>query len=632
MEEQKDRKWNQTEADDSWTDDLAEAIHRQTMKEQQEYGQELGDALQDSGDDRNDAQNPSSESELLRNDMQNDVTGDAESVLSQSQSPLQGSDDFRGEDVLPRRSRNFADPEEALGMRGHTQPEGAVLFDEVVDDADSESRKEKKYFGRKDKSAKKKDRRKEKPERKEKESRDTGKRRYRDENGYQDEYGDEFAKEYGRRRGRRDPYENEDPEFIDSRYRNSDDDRYDRGDERYDRRDDRYARRDDRYDRRGDRYDSGRSRRERERGMSRQERREYEEFLAFKEQQGRGRKKKHRVRNFIITLLVLLFLVIPILAIAARMIGITQGVSTQDIKKLLSDEVKKSQETGAMAGYTNIALFGLDSTQQSLDSGNNRTDVMIIASINNKTGDAKLVSLYRDTYLDVGDGNYQKANAAYAFGGPEQAIKMINKNLDLNITDYVTVGFEGVTDLVDEVGGVEIDVQSDEIEHLNNYQSTMATELGKEYIPVTAPGVQTLNGLQATAYCRIRYTDGGDFKRTERQKEVLSKAFEKLKKSGPVTMIKAANSLSSEVRTSLNPAEIASLAMKAMRFNISETNGFPNDQYRAVGYIGDQSCVIPVHLTDNVVWLHQYLFNDSSYQVSSTVQEISDQVSAKSGY
>ena len=639
MEEQKDRKWNQTEADDSWTDDLAEAIHRQTMKEQQEYGQELGDALQDSGDDRNDAQNPSSESELLRNDMQNDVTGDAESVLNQPQSPLQGSDDFRGEDVLPRRSRNFADPEETLGMRRHTQPEGAVLFDEVVDDADSESRKEKKHFGRKDKSAKKKDRRKEKPERKEKESRDTGKRRYRDENGYQDEYGDEFAKEYGRHRGRRDPYENEDPEFIDSRYRNSDDDRYARGDERYDRRDDRYARgderydrRDDRYDRRGDRYDSGRSRRDRERGMSRQERREYEEFLAFKEQQGRGRKKKHRVRNFIITLLVLLFLVIPILAIAARMIGITQGVSTQDIKKLLSDEVKKSQETGAMAGYTNIALFGLDSTQQSLDSGNNRTDVMIIASINNKTGDAKLVSLYRDTYLDVGDGNYQKANAAYAFGGPEQAIKMINKNLDLNITDYVTVGFEGVTDLVDEVGGVEIDVQSDEIEHLNNYQSTMATELGKEYIPVTAPGVQTLNGLQATAYCRIRYTDGGDFKRTERQKEVLSKAFEKLKKSGPVTMIKAANSLSSEVRTSLNPAEIASLAMKAMRFNISETGGFPNDQYRAVGYIGDQSCVIPVHLTDNVVWLHQYLFNDSSYQVSSTVQEISDQVSAKSGY
>ena len=632
MEEQKDRKWNQTEADDSWTDDLAEAIHRQTMKEQQEYGQELGDALRDSGDDRNDAQNPSSESELLRNDMQNDVTGDAESVLSQPQSPSQGSDDFRGEDVLPRRSRNFADPEEALAMRRHTQPEGAVLFDEVVDDADSESRKEKKHFGRKDKSAKKKDRRKEKPERKEKESRDTGKRRYRDENGYQDEYGDEFAKEYGRRRGRRDSYENEDPEFIDSRYRNSDDDRYARGDERYDRRDDRYDRRDDRYDRRGDRYDSGRSRRERERGMSRQERREYEEFLAFKEQQGRGRKKKHRVRNFIITLLVLLFLVIPILAIAARMIGITQGVSTQDIKKLLSDEVKKSQETGAMAGYTNIALFGLDSTQQSLDSGNNRTDVMIIASINNKTGDTKLVSLYRDTYLDVGDGNYQKANAAYAFGGPEQAIKMINKNLDLNITDYVTVGFEGVTDLVDEVGGVEIDVQSDEIEHLNNYQSTMATELGKEYIPVTAPGVQTLNGLQATAYCRIRYTDGGDFKRTERQKEVLSKAFEKLKKSGPVTMIKAANSLSSEVRTSLNPAEIASLAMKAMRFNISETNGFPNDQYRAVGYIGDQSCVIPVHLTDNVVWLHQYLFNDSSYQVSSTVQEISDQVSAKSGY
>ena len=611
MEDQKDRRWHQPEADDSWTDDLAEAIHRQTMKEQQEYGQELGEALQDSGDDLNEAQDPLTEPEFSECDGQNDVPDDTEHVLNQPQSRLQGSDDFRREDVPPRRSRNFADPEETLRMRRHTQPEGVVLFDEAVDDEDSESRREKKHFGRKDKSAKKKERRREKPERKERERRDTGKRRYRDDNEYQDEYGDEFGEEYGRRRGRRALYEDDYQEFRDLRYMHSDGGRYDSED---------------------DRYASGRSRRERERGMSRQERREYEEFLAFKEQRSRGRKKKHRVRNFIITLLVLLFLVIPILAIAARMIGITQGVSTQDIKKLVSDEVKKSQETGAMAGYTNIALFGLDSTQQSLDSGNNRTDVMIIASINNKTGDTKLVSLYRDTYLDVGDGNYQKANAAYAFGGPEQAIKMINKNLDLNITDYVTVGFEGVTDLVDEVGGVEIDVQSDEIEHLNNYQSTMAAELGKEYIPVTAPGVQTLNGLQATAYCRIRYTDGGDFKRTERQKEVLSKAFEKLKKSGPVTMIKAADSLSSEVRTSLNPAEIASLAVKAMRFNISETGGFPNDQYRAVGYIGDQSCVIPVHLTDNVVWLHQYLFNDSSYQVSSTVQEISDQVSAKSGY
>ena len=97
-------------------------------------------------------------------------------------------------------------------------------------------------------------------------------------------------------------------------------------------------------------------------------------------------------------------------------------------------------------------------------------------------------------------------------------------------------------------------------------------------------------------------------------------------------MIKAANSLASELKTSLNAAEIAALAVKALRCSISETGGFPNEQYRTVGYIGDQSCVIPIHLTDNVTWLHQYLFNDDSYQVSETVQSISDQISAKSGY
>ena len=254
---------------------------------------------------------------------------------------------------------------------------------------------------------------------------------------------------------------------------------------------------------------------------------------------------------------------------------------------------------------------------------------MIIASINDATGDVKLVSLYRDTYLDIGDGKYQKANAAYAYGGPDQAVSMLNRNLDLNIDDYVTVGFNGVASLIDEVGGVEIDVQPDEIEHLNNYQSTMAQELGRQYVPVQNTGLQTLNGLQATAYCRIRYTDGGDFKRTQRQKEgdfkrtqrqkeVLSKAFAKLKAAGPVTMLKVANDMTDKIRTSLNMGEIASMAMKASRYNITETTGMPFDGMVTVGYIGDQSCVIPVHLTDNVKKLHSVLFGDENYTVSKS--------------
>ena len=284
-----------------------------------------------------------------------------------------------------------------------------------------------------------------------------------------------------------------------------------------------------------------------------------------------------------------------------------------------------------MAGYRNIALFGVDSTEGTLDAGNNRSDVMVIASVNNKTGDIKLVSLYRDTYLDIGDGNYQKANAAYAYGGPEQAVRMLNTNLDLNITDYATVGFEGIARVIDAVGGIEIDVQEDEIEHLNNYQLTMSQETGLANIPVTQAGLQTLNGLQATAYCRIRYTTGNDFRRTERQREVLTKTFQKIKKN-PVGIIRNMDSIMEHVRTSLSVTEILAMAPQAIQFNVAENSGIPVEELRTVGYIGDQSCIIPITLAANVTWLHEYLFNDTGYTPSDTVQGISEHIRAVSGY
>lgn len=345
----------------------------------------------------------------------------------------------------------------------------------------------------------------------------------------------------------------------------------------------------------------------------------------------KARKRRHPIRNFLLILLLILAAVIGWFLYKVNGM-IEGGLSLSDIESYISDEVKSSQESGSMAGYTNIALFGLDSTEGDLSAGNNRSDIMIIASINNSTGDIKLVSLYRDTYLDIGGGNYQKANAAYAYGGPEQAVQMLNTNLDLNISDYVVTGFEGIASVIDAVGGIEIDVAEEEISHLNNYQTTMSQETGLEYKEVTQAGPQTLTGLQATAYCRIRYTDGGDFKRTERQKEVLSKTFDKLKASGPLTMISVANTVMDKVRTSLSMTEIAALAVKATTYSISDTTGVPTESLRTVGYIGDQSCVIPIHLSDNVVWLHQYLFNDTSYAVSSTVQEISNTISTRSGY
>ena len=136
------------------------------------------------------------------------------------------------------------------------------------------------------------------------------------------------------------------------------------------------------------------------------------------------------------------------------------------------------------------------------------SDSIIVASINNKTKDVKLVSVYRDTYLDNTNGEYRKATECYYFGGPERSINMLNKNLDLNITDFITIDFNGLADVIELMGGIEIDVQEDEIKWINGYQEEGSQVTGREIVPVTQPGLQTLNGLQAMSYCRIRYTEG----------------------------------------------------------------------------------------------------------------------------
>ena len=282
-----------------------------------------------------------------------------------------------------------------------------------------------------------------------------------------------------------------------------------------------------------------------------------------------------------------------------------------------------------MKDYTNIALFGVDSREEELLSGNNRSDMIIILSINKKSGDCKLMSVYRDTFLDIGDGTYTKCNAAYAYGGPEQAVNMLNRNLDLNITDFVTIGFGGLANLIDAVGGVDIDVTEDEIHGINDYQSTMAAELGRGYNTVNAPGPQTLDGLQAVAYCRIRYTAGDDYKRTERQREVLMQTFNKAKRLTPKKLNQITETVFQEVATSLTMPEAMGIMAKALTLNIVDTTGFPNAELRTSGTVDGQSCVIPRTLAANVQWAHAFLFGEESFQVSQSVSDISYTIETK---
>ncbi len=344
---------------------------------------------------------------------------------------------------------------------------------------------------------------------------------------------------------------------------------------------------------------------------------------------GGGRKKKSSSKAII--LLVAEVMVACILVYVAYTlffkVDVTKvgkvNLNEETISQSINENVATNQQ---MSGYTNIALFGVDSREEELTK-NTRSDTIMIASINNANGDIKLCSVYRDTYLNLSNDTYTKCNAAYAQGGPEQAISMLNMNLDMDIQDFVTIGFRGLTDVVDALGGVSIDVTDAEISHLNNYQSTMATELKLNYTPVTSSGVQTLNGLQATAYCRIRYTAGDDFRRAERQRTVLMACLDKAKGMSYSQLETVANKAFGETYTSLDLSEILDLLKNIANYSVVDNNGFPNEEMRATGTMGKAgSCVLPVDLQSNVKWLHQFLFDDMEYEVSAGVSKYSERI------
>ncbi len=342
---------------------------------------------------------------------------------------------------------------------------------------------------------------------------------------------------------------------------------------------------------------------------------------------------KRQRRRIILFIIEIIILVIAVFVLYGVLSGTKSGkldLDEDDI--IINEQVKESQGT-SMKGYRNIALFGVDSTTGALTK-NTRSDTIMIASINQDTGECKLVSVYRDTYLNLSNDSYNKCNAAYAKGGPEMAISMLNLNLDLNITDFVTVGFAGLTDTVDALGGVYIDVDDSEISHLNNYQLCIAEDLKRSYTPVSSTGYQLLDGLQATGYCRIRYTAGDDFKRAERQREVLSAVADQAKKASLPQLTETANSVFNEVYTSLDLSEIVEMLGSINMYYISDTTGFPQESNRETGTIGSKgSCVIPTSLEDNVKWLHQYLFEDYDYEPSSAVKECSEKIySDTNGY
>lgn len=308
-------------------------------------------------------------------------------------------------------------------------------------------------------------------------------------------------------------------------------------------------------------------------------------------------------------------------------------------KKLQTDEDNTKAEVNqevvenqTLKGYTNIMLFGVDSRDQNLDLAN--SDTNIIASINNDTKEIRLVSVYRDTYMKVSDDIYSKCNDAYALGGPKQALSAFNTNLDLDIQHYVAVDFEALIETIDLLGGLEITVTDEESVHLNSYCQTMSETTGKEYEPLEGAGTYHLSGIQSTAYARIRYTAGNDFKRAQRQREVLSKMVEKVKKASLSQLNDIVDKVFPMVATNLTEADIISMGMQMLSYEMGEQSGFPFTHLEGENVtkaMGNLDCVVPVTLETNVRQLHQFLFEDKDYTPSETVLERSQYIIDKSG-
>ena len=298
-------------------------------------------------------------------------------------------------------------------------------------------------------------------------------------------------------------------------------------------------------------------------------------------------------------------------------------IDTQEIPK--EDIVINQEAEAAGEGYTNVALFGGDSRTGQLEKGV-RTDTIIVASLNNKTKEIKMVSVYRDTLLDIGDGTLQKCNAAYSFGGPEQAINTINRNLDLNITDFATVNFKALADAVDIVGGIKLTIKSEkELENLNDYIGNMNKINGGDSPKFEETGTYTFDGNQAVAYSRIRYMEGGDHERANHQRLVVEGIVKKVKQQ-PWKLKALADTVIPQCKTSLSTGDMTSLAMGLLRYSIVDSQAYPFDsvdeRYGGI-YYG-----FPLTVYSNTVKAHEYLYGTKDYEPTEELGRISDKVEA----
>ena len=352
-----------------------------------------------------------------------------------------------------------------------------------------------------------------------------------------------------------------------------------------------------------------------------------------REEENNMRKKKKMNKGLKIFLIILLVLVIFILGLGVAGYTFVNGkIGKMQKENIDTTAVGISEETKQeLKGYRNIALLGIDSRADDYGLGN-RSDCMIIASINQETNAVKLISVYRDTYVYVtenGTKRLDKITHAYSYGGAQNTLKSLNEAMDLNITEFVTVNFDAVIAAVDSLGGVYIDIDESEIKYVNDYIDATSESSRVKSSHITHSGRQKLDGVQAVSYTRVRYTTGGDYKRTERMRTVVEAMLSKAKTLNVGQLNSFADTILPKIRTNISTSEIWGLIPKLASFKVTESIGWP---YDTKGITLDRWYGVPVTLQSNVERLHKEAFEQEDYEASDTVKEMSAAIVKKTGY
>ncbi len=300
-------------------------------------------------------------------------------------------------------------------------------------------------------------------------------------------------------------------------------------------------------------------------------------------------------------------IIVILLLIIFIPVGILTFMIKENHKKEQTSKKEAKQEALKNEKFMNVALFGLDRRSKEEKS---RADSIMVANINFETKTINLVSILRDTLVDIKGHGRDKLNHSYAYGGAELSMETINSNFDLDINKYVSVDFFSLAKVIDIIGGVDIDLKDYEAnqinQNLNEINNIEKLPVGTDYIQ--GSGLKTLNGRQAVAYCRIRKVGNGDYERTQRQRNVLKAILVKYEKLDSGKRFEVSMEMMSQVTTNIPINDIKELQSK-----ILNDKDFTINQYM-IPFEGsfetkiiDKKWVIDANMQENIKQIHEYL-------------------------